>query len=54
MAVTAAVASDLAERVAKQNRSQFRLAFPTPTDGNADIDRADFLPPEMSVTYLLP
>lgn len=54
LVVTAAVAADLADRVANQNRSQFRLAFAKPTDTSADIDRADFIPPEMSVTYLMP
>lgn len=54
LAVTATVAADLAERVAKNDRSQFRLAFPMATDGTGDIDRADFLTPELSITYLLP
>jgi len=52
--VTAAVADDVAKRVQQENKSQFRLAFPTASDGNADIDRANFLAPELGVKYLAP
>lgn len=48
------VALDLQSRVALGNRSQFRIGFVTGTDGKGDVDRADFLAPELSVKVLSP
>lgn len=54
MDVSAAVAADVADRVAKNHRTQFRLSFAKASDGTGDVDAADFLPPELSLKVLVP
>ena len=52
----AAVAEDYTERVARANRTQYRLEFPTATNGDGDQDNIDLAVAtfEMPVTYLAP
>ena len=54
--VTGAVAEDYADRAARSNRTQYRLEFPTATNGDGDQDTielgtASF---KMTITYLVP
>jgi hypothetical protein len=56
LAVGAAVAADYTERVARANRTQYRLEFPTLTNGDGDGDNVDLAVAtfEMPITYLAP
>jgi hypothetical protein len=55
------VRDDWAERVARDNRAQFMLFFPLPTDADGQTDVVSFAsrellsnPPELDVTFLVP
>lgn len=56
LGVAAALAEDYTERVARLNRTQYRLEFPTATTGDGDQDNLDLAVAtfEMPVTYLAP
>ena len=54
--VTAAVADDYADRATRSNRSQYRLEFPSLTNGDGDQDTIELATAtfEMSLVYLVP